>query len=162
MTRRADAFTPAQSALSTLARITRCRTLPMSIPSRIAVALLLVAGCTCAGSASAADDTSAGFTRCMDAGGGVTARMLDCIGNETKLQDARLNAEYRGTLAAVSAGQQSRLRAAQRLWIQYRDANCRLRADPDGGTLASVAAADCVRMMTTERASELARLRPQT
>mgnify|MGYP000875179357 CR=1 FL=1 len=134
----------------------------MSIPSRIAVALLLVAGGSYAWSASAADDASAGFSRCMDAGGGVTARMLDCIGTETRLQDARLNAEYRRTLAAVSPGQQTRLRAAQRLWIQYRDANCRFRADPDGGTLASVAAAECVRTMTTERASELARLRPQT
>lgn len=133
----------------------------MPIPSRIAITLLLAAGCSHMSPASAADDASAGFTRCMDAGGGVTARMLDCIGNETKLQDARLNTEYRRTLAAVSSGQQTRLRAAQRLWIQYRDANCRFRADPDGGTLASVAAADCMRMMTTERASELARLQPQ-
>ncbi len=98
----------------------------------------------------------------MEAAGGVTARMLACIGDETRVQDARLNTEYRRTLTAVSKGEKTCLRDAQRLWVQYRDANCRFRADPDGGTLASVAASDCVMSMTTERASELACLRPQT
>jgi uncharacterized protein YecT (DUF1311 family) len=31
------------------------------------------------------------FGTCMDKSGGVTSEMLDCIGKETKLQDARLN-----------------------------------------------------------------------
>lgn len=131
------------------------------MPIRLPLSVLLLGLAAAAGPVVANDD-AAGFTRCMDAAGGVTAAMLDCIGHETRLQDARLNAEYRGTLDAVSPGQKTRLRDAQRLWVRYRDANCRFRADPDGGTLASVAAADCVRTMTTARASELARLRPQT
>ena len=49
---------------------------------------------------------------------------------------------------------------AQRLWLQYRDANCQFYADPDGGTAAGVAAADCVLQMTAGRARELAGLRP--
>ncbi|WP_101926299.1 MULTISPECIES: lysozyme inhibitor LprI family protein [Luteimonas] len=128
----------------------------------VALAAVLGAGALACTSARAADDASAGFGRCMQGAGGVTADMLDCIGDETRLQDARLNTEYRDTMSAVSTGQQVRLRAAQRAWLQYRDANCRFRVDLDGGTLASVASADCVRTMTTERASELARLRPQT
>lgn len=134
----------------------------MSIPYPLVFVLLLTTAGGHPSVATAADASSAGFKRCMDASGGVTAAMLDCIGNETAVQDARLNAEYRRTLAALPSGRQTDLRAAQRLWLQYRDANCGFYADPDGGTLASVAAADCVRMMTTERASELARLRPQT
>jgi len=127
---------------------------------RIPAAALLVCAAVASPHAAASED-SAAFSRCMGASGGVTVAMLDCIADETALQDARLNREYRGTMALLSAGQQTRLRAAQRLWVQYRDANCGFWADPDGGTLAGVAVADCVRMMTAERASELGRFRPE-
>ncbi|MET0328554.1 MAG: lysozyme inhibitor LprI family protein [Luteimonas sp.] len=129
----------------------------------------LLLGCFALVSATAAavaavpgeQSLSAGHGRCMKQSGGVTAKMLECIGNETRLQDARLNAEYRRTLAAVPAKRQAGLRATQRLWVQYRDANCRWHADPDGGTAAALAAADCVLTMTAARADELVRLRPE-
>jgi uncharacterized protein YecT (DUF1311 family) len=43
---------------------------------------------------------------------------------------------------------------AQRLWIQFRDANC-LYFDMGEGTIARIDAAECMRNMTETRAHEL-------
>ena len=45
------------------------------------------------------------------------------------------------------------LRAAQRLWIQYRDANC-LYYGLGEGTIARLDAGECMRSMTEARAKE--------
>lgn len=85
--------------------------------------------------------------------------MLDCLGAETRLQDARLNATYKLLMADVSAARKKQLQDAQRAWIKYRDANCGFYADPEGGTLANVSASDCMMQMTLHRAHELEMLR---
>jgi len=46
------------------------------------------------------------------------------------------------------------LRAAQRLWVQYRDANC-LYYGMGEGTIARLDAGECMRSMTEARAKEL-------
>jgi uncharacterized protein YecT (DUF1311 family) len=38
--------------------------------------------------------------------------------------DHRLNAAYKALQARIEAAQRQPLLAAQRLWVQYRDANC--------------------------------------
>ncbi len=98
------------------------------------------------------------FSVCMDNSGGVTVAMLDCIGAETTTQDARLNGAYKKLGAQLTPARKKQLVAAQRLWIQYRDANCGFYADPDGGTLATVSASDCVLQATASRAKELENL----
>jgi uncharacterized protein YecT (DUF1311 family) len=50
--------------------------------------------------------------------------------------------------------QREQLRSAQRLWIQYRDANC-LYYGLGEGTIARIDAGECVRNMTKARAEEL-------
>lgn len=95
------------------------------------------------------------YRTCMDRSDGVTAEIHDCIGEEHARQDARLNKAYRSLVAQLSADRKKELLAAQRLWIQYRDANCQFYADPDAGTLAAIGAASCGLEMTTRRASEL-------
>jgi len=95
------------------------------------------------------------YSACMDASGGVTVVMLDCITTETEHQDSRLNRAYKDVMDQLSTERKQQLRQAQRLWIKYRDANCGFYADPDGGTLASVSASDCIRSETTARANEL-------
>ena len=50
--------------------------------------------------------------------------------------------------------QHDQLRAAQRLWIQYRDANC-LYYGLGEGTIARIDAGECMRSMTEARAREL-------
>ena len=103
-----------------------------------------------------ADDLySDGYTTCLDQSGGITVAMIDCISDELAAQDARLNAAYKKLGAQLSASRKQQLVAAQRLWVQYRDANCRFYADPDGGTMARVAANECVLRETAERATEL-------
>ena len=86
---------------------------------------------------------------------GSTAEMVDCISAKTARWDKRMTIAYQQALRnAVSAQQHDQLRAAQRLWIQYRDANC-LYYDMGEGTIAKVDAAECVRSMTEARAREL-------
>jgi uncharacterized protein YecT (DUF1311 family) len=86
---------------------------------------------------------------------GSTAEMVDCISAKTARWDKRMTIAYQQALRnAASAQQHDQLRAAQRLWIQYRDANC-LYYDMGEGTIAKVDAAECVRSMTEARAREL-------
>lgn len=104
-----------------------------------------------------ADDAglSKQYGKCMDKSGGTTTSMIDCIGAELKLQDARLNKAYKEHGASLSAERKKQLVEVQRLWLKFRDANCAYYADPDGGTLARVNANACVLNMTAARAREL-------
>ena len=95
----------------------------------------------------------------MDKSGGVTAEMHACISAEHTRQDQQLNRNYQILMAELIPERKKQLQAAQRLWLQYRDANCQFYLDPDGGTAAGVAAADCVLQMTANRARELAAFR---
>ena len=54
--------------------------------------------------------------------------MVECLATQTAQWDRRLNAAYRKLAKDAQAKQRRQLRAAQRLWIQYRDANCLYRA----------------------------------
>lgn len=108
---------------------------------------------------SAADDGySATYTSCMDASGGVTLNMLNCMSSETEQHDTRLNQGYKAAMKALDKGQQNQLRDAQRLWIKFRDADCALLGSLTGGTIDSVNRASCFLDMTKQRADDLARL----
>src|SRR5690348_7808892 len=96
--------------------------------------------------------TSKQFDACMNKSGGVTSEMLNCIGAETKVQDARLNNAYKKLMPTLTPSRQKQLQEAERAWLKYRDANCSFYADPDGGTNATVDSADCFRSATTSRA----------
>ena len=120
---------------------------------RLALSAVLLGLCTIT---HANDELyTARFSSCMDQAGGVTVEMLDCIGEELNTQDARLNGAYQKLKSQLSAERRKALQGAQRLWIQYRDANCDFYLDPEGGTLHQVLAADCVLQETAERAKEL-------
>jgi uncharacterized protein YecT (DUF1311 family) len=86
---------------------------------------------------------------------GSTAEMVDCLGAKTARWDKRMTIAYQEALKnAASPQQHDQLRAAQRLWIQYRDANC-LYHGLGEGTIARVDAAECMHSMTEARAREL-------
>lgn len=95
------------------------------------------------------------FSVCMDKSDGVTFAMLDCIRAETAIQDARLNATYKKLREQLTPARKIELRDVQRIWIQYRDANCSFYYDPDGGSLARIMSNDCVLEETASRAKEL-------
>ena len=118
----------------------------------LAVGLLLSFMATAQSSTD--DEYSARYNKCMDASGGVTVNMLNCIADEIAAQDARLNTAYSDARSELSEERREALLAAQRLWISYRDANCNFYATA-GGTLAQVVSNECFLRETTQRATEL-------
>jgi uncharacterized protein YecT (DUF1311 family) len=85
---------------------------------------------------------------------GSTYEMVECLKGKTAQWDKRLNAAYQNALVAAQPKQREQLRVAQRLWIQYRDANC-LYYGLGEGTIARLEAGDCMLRMTKSRALEL-------
>src|ERR1700759_4886255 len=88
---------------------------------------------------------------------GSTAEMVDCLAVKTQRWDKRMTIAYQQAMKDAPSAQCDQLRAAQRLWIQYRDANC-LYYGMGEGTIARVDAAECLRRMTEARARELENL----
>jgi uncharacterized protein YecT (DUF1311 family) len=85
---------------------------------------------------------------------GSTYQMVECLKEKTAQWDKRLNLAYQKALEGAANAQRDQLRAAQRLWIQYRDANC-LYYGMGEGTIARLEAGECMRSMTEARAKEL-------
>ena len=54
---------------------------------------------------------------------GSTADMVECLRAQTAEWDKRMTVAYEKAMKEASPQQHDQLRAAQRLWIQYRDAN---------------------------------------
>jgi len=55
---------------------------------------------------------------------GSTYEMVECLRAKTAKWDKRMTIAYQHMLNAGEPKQREQLRVAQRLWIQYRDANC--------------------------------------
>ena len=85
---------------------------------------------------------------------GNTFQMVECLKGKTAQWDKRLNVAYQKALQDAQPAQRDPLRAAQRLWVQYRDANC-LYYGMVEGTIARLDAGECMRSMTEARAREL-------
>lgn len=95
------------------------------------------------------------YQQCMEEALGVTVDMLSCIGDELVHQDQQLNIAYKELMSNLTPDRKKALKKAQRLWIQYRDANCNFYAAPDSGSIAQVQINDCVLTMTAQRTQEL-------
>ena len=93
-----------------------------------------------------------GFQPCGDKTS--TPAVVECVQAKTNVADQRLNAAYKALQARIDAAQRQPLLAAQRLWVQYRDANCGFYGVQDG-SIRQVQAAECIRSMTEDRAREL-------
>lgn len=93
-----------------------------------------------------------GFAPCGDRAS--TAEVVDCLAAKTTVLDRRLNAAWRDLQGRIDPDQRKPLLEAQRLWIRYRDANCRFYAERDG-SIRQVDEAECLRAMTEDRALEL-------
>jgi uncharacterized protein YecT (DUF1311 family) len=85
---------------------------------------------------------------------GNTFEMVECLEGKTAQWDKRMNVAYQQALNDAMPQQREQLRAAQRLWIQYRDANC-LYYGMGEGTIARIDAGECMRSTTEARAREL-------
>jgi uncharacterized protein YecT (DUF1311 family) len=80
--------------------------------------------------------------------------MVECLKAKTAQWDKRLGIAYQQALKDASPPQREQLRAAERLWIQYRDASC-LYYGMGEGSIARLDAGECMRSMTETRAREL-------
>jgi uncharacterized protein YecT (DUF1311 family) len=82
-----------------------------------------------------------------------TPGMVDCIMGETQAWDDILNAEYNRLLPLLKGEAAGDVKKAQRLWIEARDADCRV---PyyfyNGGTIVKILGAECERNHTADRA----------
>ena len=85
---------------------------------------------------------------------GSTYEIVECLKAQTAQWDKRMTIAYQEALKDAQPKQREQLRASQRLWIQYRDANC-LYYGLGEGTIARVEAGECMRNMTKARAEEL-------
>ena len=86
----------------------------------------------------------------------VTVDLANCLVKARNAADARLNATYEQLRGKFDIADAQRLVAAQRLWIQYRDANCVAeRALYEGGTASPPAYLACLEAMARARTKEL-------
>jgi uncharacterized protein YecT (DUF1311 family) len=95
---------------------------------------------------------------CPDAPGANTMTIVACQIREQKIWDDDLNDWYGEALKRLSAEPDAAaaLKDAQRAWIAFRDSKCDYwEKRYEGGTFASVAAGNCMRATTGQRAIEM-------
>ncbi|WP_310542834.1 lysozyme inhibitor LprI family protein [Phenylobacterium sp.] len=119
--------------------------------------VLLIAALLALPVSSQAAAPKSALDRCLDSpAGGSTMGQIQCIGDAVAIQDARLNKNYAKAMKGLTLEQQASLRAAQRAWIAFKQADCQSLQDDAWGTMSRVTANMCVLDRTTERADELA------
>jgi uncharacterized protein YecT (DUF1311 family) len=86
----------------------------------------------------------------------VTLAMENCFGKAYKAADSELNQMYSQISKAVQPDDLQRLKVAQRLWVQFRDATCTAESNLyNGGTAAAPAYAACLEELTRQRTADL-------
>lgn len=79
-----------------------------------------------------------------------------CFYDAYKKSDAELNQFYRRVQTVVDGVELVKLKVAQRLWIQFRDANCSAEHELYfGGSAASMVEYACLEAVTRHRTDEL-------
>ena len=85
-----------------------------------------------------------------------TSDMVQCFSKAKDSSDVTLAAFYDELLKQLDGDDAERLKAVQRFWTQYRDANCSAeRALYEGGTAAPAVYLACLDAMTKARTKEL-------
>jgi uncharacterized protein YecT (DUF1311 family) len=107
-----------------------------------------------AGSAASAQQMNSPDAPCKNAV--ITSESADCLYSAWREADRDLNATYTDILAHLSSLDAERLRAAERLWLQFRDANCQAeRSLYEGGTAVYPVFNGCMEAATSRRLAEL-------
>jgi uncharacterized protein YecT (DUF1311 family) len=85
-----------------------------------------------------------------------TLDMAQCFSKAKALSDEKLAALYKKLLSKLDGDDADRLVKVQRVWTEYREANCSAeRALYQGGSAAPVVYAACMEAMTRARTEEL-------
>jgi uncharacterized protein YecT (DUF1311 family) len=87
---------------------------------------------------------------------GVDVDITNCMFKAWKTADAELNRVYAQSRKGLDVTDLQRLVAAQRLWVQFRDANCDAAYGLyGGGSAGPMVRAACLEKDTRERVKEL-------
>lgn len=79
-----------------------------------------------------------------------------CFADALKKADVDLNRMYKRIGTVVDEDELAKLRVSQRLWMQFRDANCDAEHELySGGSAASMVKFTCLEAMTRHRTGEL-------
>lgn len=85
-----------------------------------------------------------------------TAELTNCLSIARDKADAKLNSVYKDLRTRLKGDDAQALIKTQRLWIQYRDANCSAERDLyQGSTASSAVYLACLESMTRARTREL-------
>ncbi|MBI3677243.1 MAG: lysozyme inhibitor LprI family protein [Proteobacteria bacterium] len=79
-----------------------------------------------------------------------------CVDEDFKKSDAKLNAIYRALMGKLEGKEKDELKAAQRAWLSYRDAECTFTIrENEGGTIYPMMWSGCLKQKTDVRIKEL-------
>lgn len=88
------------------------------------------------------DPIDTALSQCLDAPDGQsTAGMVQCLTTAYEAWDAALNEAYKGLMDSLEPAQKEAMKASQRQWIAYRDAEQKFLqtlVTPDAGTIMRV------------------------
>jgi uncharacterized protein YecT (DUF1311 family) len=115
---------------------------------------------------AAALSLAAGHAAAQDVDCSAELSMVDmtiCADDKYAAADAAMNAAYDSAVAIIQSGQGSGnaetegyLRAAQKTWVAFREAECGLQASFfDGGTMQPMIELGCLATLTEERTAAL-------
>jgi uncharacterized protein YecT (DUF1311 family) len=86
----------------------------------------------------------------------VTLAMENCFDRAYKAADSGLNLRYSQISKVLQPDELEQLKAAQRLWVQFRDATCTAESDLyKGGTASAPAYSACLEELTRQRTADL-------
>ena len=124
--------------------------------ARITVACSVVLLAIVAGQANGT--MLAGSDPCLNAAN--QRELTECVGREYMKADEKLNDIYKSLLTSLDREHQLKLKAAQRAWITFRDAECDLQASEAlHGSMEKQLRYTCLQEVTTARIKDLNALR---
>ena len=116
--------------------------------------LLLVAAFLCYNPLARAQHMNSAGAPCRNVA--VTVAMENCFDQAYKDADSGLNQMYSQISKVLQPDDLQRLKVAQRLWIQFRDATCTAESSLyNGGTASAPAYSACREELTRQRAADL-------
>jgi uncharacterized protein YecT (DUF1311 family) len=123
------------------------------------LAAMLLAGAV-AGPAIAEDDPiDVRLGACLDSPDGMTTQgMVECIGAAYEAWDKALNEAYGSLMATLSPEEAEGLRAAQREWIKFRDAESNFLGSlltPDRGSMMRITVNEMMSDLVKDRVLQL-------
>jgi len=116
---------------------------------RLSAALLFLCWVSCS-----AQHMNAPGNPCQNAG--VDAQMSACFAHATADANRKLNLTYERLHKGLDPDNFNELRAAQRIWLQFRDANCNAESNLyKGGSAAPMVYSACMESLTRHREQDL-------